>query len=298
MTRPDLPRFAPSSRAVHRATAVLGISCLATAAALYLEPVAELVGRRALVVDLHVWSGLALPVPTLLGALARATRSDFRLLNRFTPVDREWLRRRDRRRAQLPVGKFNAGQKLNAALSAGGGLVLLGTGVVLAYGRHWPLDLRIGATFVHDWTAAAFLLLVLGHLWFASRDEDARRGMRTGSVPVGWALREHPAWAEGLLAAGRSPGAGTLPGAGRSPGPGRLPGVRTGDAARMDPDQERVHHRADELLPEERAAGSDDPEAQAAAILADSDEREYDPDGAPDTMLEHRTSAEATDPLD
>jgi formate dehydrogenase subunit gamma len=274
MTRPSLPRFAPSSRAVHRATAVLAISCLATAAALYLEPVAELVGRRALVVDLHVWSGLALPVPALLGALARATRTDFRLLNRFTAVDREWLRRRDRRRARLPVGKFNAGQKLNAALSAGGGLVLLGTGIVLAYGRSWPLDLRIGATFVHDWTAAAFLLLVLGHLWFASHDEDARRGMRTGSVPVGWALEQHPGWARGLLGAG------------------------SGEAAGMNPDQERAHHRANDLLPEERAAGSDDPEGEAAAILADSDEREYDPTAAPDTVMEHRTSAEATDPLD
>ena len=179
--------------------------------------------------------------------------------------------------AGLPVGKFNAGQKLNASLSAGGGLVLLGTGIVLEYGRRWPLDLRIGATFVHDWTAFAVLLLVVGHLWFASSDEDARRGMRTGSVPVGWALREHPAWAGGLL--------GLLPAA-------------AGEDRGMDPDQERVRHRADELLPEELAAGSDDPQAQAAAMLADSDEREYDPDAAPDTVLEHRTSAEATDPPD
>jgi formate dehydrogenase subunit gamma len=275
MTRPsELIRFAPSSRAVHRATAVLGIVCLATAAALYLEPIAELVGRRALVVDVHVWSGLALPVPALLGLLSRATRADFRLLNRFGRVDREWLRRRDRRRSGLPVGKFNAGQKLNAALSAGGGLVMLGTGIILAYGRRWPLDLRIGATFVHDWVAAAVLLLVVGHLYFASHDEDARRGMRTGSVQLGWALREHPAWATGLLGAG------------------------TGNARPMDPDEQRVRHRADDLLPEERAAGSDDPEAQAAAILADSDEREYDQEAAPDTVLERRTSADATDPLD
>jgi formate dehydrogenase subunit gamma len=260
---------------VHRGTAVLGLICLATAAALYLEPVAELVGRRALVVQIHVWSGLALPVPALLGwAASRAVRADYRLLNRWTRVDREWLRRRDRRTAGLPVGKFNAGQKLNASLSAGGGLVLLGTGIVLAYGRRWPLDLRIGATFGHDWTAFAVLLLVAGHLWFASHDEDARRGMRTGRVPVGWALREHPAWAGGLLAAA------------------------AGEDRGMDPDQERVRHRADELLPEERAAGSDDPEAQAAAILADSDEREYDPEAAPDTVLERRTSADATDPPD
>ena len=39
----------------------------------------------------------------------------------------------------------------------------------------------------------------------------------------------------------------------------------------------RVDERA-LLLPEERAAGSDDPEAQAAAILADSDRREFEPE--------------------
>lgn len=37
-------------------------------------------------------------------------------------------------------------------------------------------------------------------------------------------------------------------------------------------DQARIDQRA-HLLPEEEAAGSDDPEAQAAAILADSDDR-------------------------
>jgi hypothetical protein len=43
-------------------------------------------------------------------------------------------------------------------------------------------------------------------------------------------------------------------------------------------DAERVHRRA-ELLPEEQAAGSDDPEAQAAEILEESDERTADPEG-------------------
>ncbi len=45
-----------------------------------------------------------------------------------------------------------------------------------------------------------------------------------------------------------------------------------------DPDADRIHRRA-ELLPEEEAAGSDDPEAQAAAILEESDERTEDPAG-------------------
>jgi hypothetical protein len=45
-----------------------------------------------------------------------------------------------------------------------------------------------------------------------------------------------------------------------------------------DPDQDRIEERA-VLLPEERAAGSADPEAQAAAILAESDARVEDPEG-------------------
>lgn len=270
----ELPRFGPASRWVHRATAALVGVCVLTAAVLYLEPLAVLVGRRALVVQVHVLAGLALPVPALAGWLSAAYRADLGELNRFFPVDGEWLRRRDRRTAGLPIGKFNAGQKLNAALTAGGVLVLLGTGIVMEYGRSWPLGLRIGSTFVHDWTAAALFLLVLGHLWFASRDEDARRGMRVGTVPVGWARREHPAWAARLL----------------DGGPGH-PGVMEPD---LEPDAERVRSRA-ELLPEEQAAGSDDPLAQAEAVLADSDERTEVPDAAPDTVLERRTSGESAD---
>ncbi|MEU4625227.1 hypothetical protein AB0G04_35295 [Actinoplanes sp. NPDC023801] len=55
---------------------------------------------------------------------------------------------------------------------------------------------------------------------------------------------------------------------------------------------DRTARRAADLLPEERAVGSADPEAQAEAILADSDEREDDRGAAPDTVLEHRTSDE------
>ncbi|MBM0231811.1 hypothetical protein JNW91_08035 [Micromonospora sp. STR1_7] len=54
-------------------------------------------------------------------------------------------------------------------------------------------------------------------------------------------------------------------------------------------DQDRVESRA-HLLPEEAAVGSDDPQAQAEAILADSDIREADQNAAPDTVLERRTS--------
>jgi len=43
-------------------------------------------------------------------------------------------------------------------------------------------------------------------------------------------------------------------------------------------DEGRVAERA-HLLPEEIAVGSEDPEGQAEAILAESDERTIDPEG-------------------
>ncbi|MCW3815622.1 hypothetical protein ONA91_14270 [Micromonospora sp. DR5-3] len=61
-------------------------------------------------------------------------------------------------------------------------------------------------------------------------------------------------------------------------------------------DQERIESRA-HLLPEEAAVGSEDPEAQADAILAESDTRE-DRNVAPDTMLERRTSDQTVGPIE
>lgn len=65
----------------------------------------------------------------------------------------------------------------------------------------------------------------------------------------------------------------------------------------QESDQDRISSRA-HLLPEEAAVGSDDPQAQADAILAESDLREEDRNAAPDTVLEHRTSAETVNPVE
>jgi formate dehydrogenase subunit gamma len=182
-------------RWVHAGTAVLVLVCIATAAVLYNGSLMALVGHRPVVEAVHVWCGAALPVPLLAGLAARSYRADLRRLDRFTADDRRWLRSRTRRDGRIPVGKFNAGQKLNGALSGGAVAVLLLTGAVLAATGLAPLSWRTGATLVHDWTALAFGLLVVGHLRFALADPVSLRSLRTGTVPRGWAEREHGAWA-------------------------------------------------------------------------------------------------------
>ncbi len=171
--------------------------CVATAAALYVPQIAELVGRRYLVVTLHEWSGILLPAPFLLGLASPAFRKDLRRLNRFGPHDRTWLRavrRRDRRPESRPAGKFNAGQKVYAAWTAGAVLVMIGTGLLMWFTHLVPIVWRTNATFVHDWLSLAIGVLLAGHIGMALGDPEARRGMRTGSVERQWAKREHPLW--------------------------------------------------------------------------------------------------------
>jgi formate dehydrogenase subunit gamma len=105
------------------------------------------------------------------------------------------LRSRDRRSGRIPVGKFNAGQKLNASFSLGAIIVMFGTGMVMFFSSLFTDTIRTGATFVHDWLALALAVVVLGHIYMAYNDPVARRGMRTGIVPEDWAQREHGAWA-------------------------------------------------------------------------------------------------------
>ncbi|GHG29285.1 cytochrome b/b6 domain-containing protein [Streptomyces albogriseolus] len=190
-------RFAPAQRWAHRATALLMGVCVATAACLYVPQLAQLAGRRALVVTLHQWSGLLLPVPVSAALVSRAFRADLARLNRFGPHDRVWLRaalRRDRRPASRPAGKFNAGQKLYAAWIAGATLVMLGTGLLMWFTHLTPLVWRTAATFVHDWLALTVGIVLAGHVGMALADPEARRGLRTGSVRREWAEREHPLW--------------------------------------------------------------------------------------------------------
>lgn len=155
-----------------------------------------LVGRRGLFKNIHVISGVMLPLPLLAAwFLSPAFELDARRLGSFGPRDWEWLRRRDRRRCDIPVGKFNAGQKLNAAFILGAVLVALGTGLIMRFFQPFPDSWRTGATFVHDWLALMLFVVIIGHIYMALKDPESLVGMRTGTVSWGYARRNHAGWA-------------------------------------------------------------------------------------------------------
>lgn len=191
----QLLRFTTAERWAHRTIACLTIVLLVTAALLYIPDLGGLVGNRQIVRVIHEIAGFALPVPIIVALFSRAFRADTGRLNRFLPSDWEWLRKGDRRSGRIPVGKFNAGQKLNGAFSLGWIIIMFASGAMMFFSSHFTDDLRTGATFVHDWLALAVFIVVLGHIYMALNDSTARRGMRAGTVPLTWALREHAAWA-------------------------------------------------------------------------------------------------------
>lgn len=58
------------------------------------------------------------------------------------------------------------------------------------------------------------------------------------------------------------------------------------NSAETSPAHDRVEKRAADLLPEERATGSDDPIQQAEALLEDSDERTEHPERGAETSTQ------------
>jgi formate dehydrogenase subunit gamma len=192
-----IERFTRAERALHWATAAAVLTAAITGLILYVGPLTALVGRRNLVKDVHVVAGLAMPVPLVLAYAGRwraAVRADVRRLGRWTRADRRWLSSRGRE-ARDQVGKFNAGQKANAAFVLGMIPVMVATGAIMRWYEPFDLRYRTGATFVHDWTAIVTWVVVTGHIAFALADRGSLRGMLTGWVSRAWAAYHHPLWA-------------------------------------------------------------------------------------------------------
>ena len=193
----EIVRFDRGERVLHWVNATLFGIVLATAAALYVPPISAAFGRRELVKTIHVYAGIALPFPILATLLAgrwgAGFRADVRRLNRWSPADGAWLRARGRT-GSARLGKFNPGQKLNAAFTAGAIIVMLATGSIMRWPGWWPVAYRTGATFVHDWIFIALVVTITGHILFAMNDPESLASMRNGRVGTAWAKRHAPRW--------------------------------------------------------------------------------------------------------
>jgi formate dehydrogenase subunit gamma len=188
-------RFSRTERLLHWVNALGFLVLLASGLVLYLPSLAVAVGRRPLVKDVHFWSGIgwvaALGLVALLGD-RRGLRRTARELDGFTADDLRWLRGRP-----APQGRFNAGQKVNAALTAAFTALFLCSGLLLWLGER-DTRFRFASTVVlHDGLLYASLVLLVGHLYLAlihPATRHALRGITLGTVDAEWAERHHASW--------------------------------------------------------------------------------------------------------
>jgi formate dehydrogenase subunit gamma len=197
-----LHRFSRTERAIHWIHAAAFLVLLGSGLVLYLPRLSEAIGRRPLVKGVHIYTAVAWACAlVLVVALGdrRGLRRTIRELEWFDADDRRWLTGRS-----SPQGRFNAGQKLNAAISAAFALLFAISGFLLWYGER-NTTFRFASTIVmHDWLTYIASVLLVGHLYLAVIHPSTRhalRGMTIGSVREDWAREHHAKWAEEAAAA-------------------------------------------------------------------------------------------------
>jgi len=183
---------------VHWSTAILMLELLVTGTILYIPSIMLRVGHRALVENIHVYSGLALLMPLIVGVLGpwRAHLvADLRRFDRWTRADWDWFHRKERRSA-LPAGKFNGGQKAEASLFGGSMVVMLVTGVLMRFAPSSWITWQQGATLVHDVGFLAVAVAVIGHIYMAMSRPEQLKSMISGYIYREGAGRNNAAWVD------------------------------------------------------------------------------------------------------
>jgi len=190
-------RFDRVQRRVHWVNALLFFTLMFTAIPLYFGSFFGIVFPRHVIEMIHLWSGLALPLPiiiSLIGPWGRAMRHDVRRINYWTRDEIHWIRTLGK--SELEADKFNPGQKLNVTFVGASVLVMLITGAMLQWFRFFSVSLRSGATFVHDVFAYVIFFVVIGHVVMAVTHRDALRSIFKGWVSRSWAERHAARWLE------------------------------------------------------------------------------------------------------
>ena len=194
-----VPRFGRTERLLHWTHACAFLVMLATGLILLLPAFSEIVARRQLVKNVHLLTAVvwvvAIALIVVLGD-RRTLRRDWREIESLDGDDRSWLAGRRR-----PQGKFNAGQKINALLTAAFAILFVVSGFFLWLGERNHSFLFDGTGTVHVTLTWISLVLLIGHLYLAVLHPTTRhalRGMTRGDVREDWAATHHAKWLESL----------------------------------------------------------------------------------------------------
>lgn len=97
----------------------------------------------------------------------------------------------------IPIGKYNAGQKFLFWCIMSLITVLLVTGIIMwrrYFAEYFSVDVIRIAIFLHSVAAIALILLIIGHAYMAMWVKGSIKGMITGYVSRAWARKNHSKW--------------------------------------------------------------------------------------------------------
>lgn len=189
-------RFTKTERTLHWVHALAFFVLLATGVALYVPALTEAFGSRELLRNVHLLTAVAWAIALVAIFVVgdrHGLRETMRELETFDEDDREWLRTHD-----AEQGRFNAGQKLNAAVTAAFAVLFAVSGFFLWYGARDTDFSSPSAILLHDGLTLFSIVLVAGHLYLTLLHPSTRhslRGMTRGTVDSAWAREHHSKWA-------------------------------------------------------------------------------------------------------
>lgn len=116
--------------------------------------------------------------------------------------DMKWIKNIDKvivgnEPADVPIGKYNAGQKFLFWCIMSLICVLLVTGLIMwrrYFSDFFPITIVRLAIVFHSMAAIGLILLIIGHAYMAIWVKGSIRGMILGYVSRAWAHKNHSAW--------------------------------------------------------------------------------------------------------
>jgi len=199
-TRPARPRyverFTLTERMLHWVHAAAFFVLLGSGLILYIPALSTAFADRPLIKDVHFltavsWAGAMLLIVVL--GNRRAVMATAREIDLFDRDDRRFLAGRP----GAPQGRFNAGQKVNAIVTAAFATLFFVSGMLLWLGER---DTRFhlgGTLYLHDALMYVSVVIVVGHLYLALIHRSTRhalRGITLGNVREDWARAHHAKW--------------------------------------------------------------------------------------------------------
>ena len=153
--------------------------------------------------DFHIWSGVVFIVTTIAG-IWLWWKDAF-----FTGYDRDWVKKMGGylgEKGEIPAGRFNAGQKMFYWYTAGFGIMMSVTGLMLVFKDVFSLSIVCLTSTIHNLIGFFLIAGVMAHAYLGTvANPGTWRVLVDGSVTRDWAKHHHPNWFRSLVKKGVIP---------------------------------------------------------------------------------------------